>query len=213
MKMDYNYLKGELMEKKCSKCKLSKKIEEFGRCKVSKDGLRSYCKQCQIEYTRARNRTKEGLISKIYHSQTARCRKKGYPMPTYTRQWLIEWMMKNEDFHKLFDAWAKNGYKKDDVPSVDRLDDYTTYTEDNIRVITWAENRTKGHRDRKSGINNKQNRAIIQYDLDGNYIKEFYSISEASRQLKTTIENIHGACSGKQSTAGGFKWAYAESEE
>lgn len=36
--------------KTCPKCKIEKSIEEFGKHKSTKDGLRSWCKECEKEY-------------------------------------------------------------------------------------------------------------------------------------------------------------------
>ena len=55
-------------------------------------------------------------------------------------------------------------------------------------------------------------RRIIQMDLDGNEIKVWNSIKEASIQLKIskgTISNVLGGVKGK-TTAGGFKWKYVD---
>jgi hypothetical protein len=38
------------MEKICPTCKTIKKFNEFNKNKKRKDGLQSYCKQCQSEY-------------------------------------------------------------------------------------------------------------------------------------------------------------------
>lgn len=50
--------------------------------------------------------------------------------------------------------------------------------------------------------------AINQYDSEGNFIKRWYSISEA--QSSTNINNISMACNGKLKKAGGFIWKFAE---
>jgi hypothetical protein len=44
---------------------------------------------------------------------------------------------------------------------------------------------------------------ILQYDLDGNFIKEWESISKAT---KAGFGYIIGVLNGKQKTAGGYKW-------
>lgn len=46
---------------------------------------------------------------------------------------------------------------------------------------------------------------ILQYDLQGNFIKEWSSIKEANQIIKG---DIHSCCKGKQKTAGSFKWKY-----
>lgn len=48
-------------------------------------------------------------------------------------------------------------------------------------------------------------RVIVQYDLQGNFIKEWSSIKEANEKIKG---DIHACCKEKQKTAGGFKWKY-----
>lgn len=55
----------------------------------------------------------------------------------------------------------------------------------------------------------KTKKAIVQLDLDGNYINEFKSQSEAGKQCGIRISNITGAC-GRNGTTGGFKWMYKE---
>lgn len=55
--------------------------------------------------------------------------------------------------------------------------------------------------------NLKLSKAVIQYDLDGNLIKEFVSLSEAKKL--TGILNIIKCIKGDYKTAGGFIWRYA----
>lgn len=38
--------------KVCCKCKRELPVEEFYKNKKMKDGLQSYCKQCQVDYSR-----------------------------------------------------------------------------------------------------------------------------------------------------------------
>ena len=47
---------------------------------------------------------------------------------------------------------------------------------------------------------------VYQFDLNGNFIKEYPSYSEATKQ--TGIGHIHHVCLGKRKTAGGYKWKY-----
>lgn len=52
---------------------------------------------------------------------------------------------------------------------------------------------------------------ILQYDLDGNFIREFASITEACYVVFKDIRknpNITKCCRGKTKTAYGFKWKY-----
>ena len=53
---------------------------------------------------------------------------------------------------------------------------------------------------------NSPGKVVGQYDLNGNLIKIYVSVSEAQRITK--INNIASVCLGKNKTAGGFKWKY-----
>lgn len=58
---------------------------------------------------------------------------------------------------------------------------------------------------------NKQLKPVLQYDLQGNFIKEFDSVSEAAKAVNRTTTNISSACKRKGSS-GGYKWKYKEIE-
>ena len=68
--------------------------------------------------------------------------------------------------------------------------------------------KTKQHSDNISknnkGITRNQ-KSIIQCDLKGNPIKEWVNIVEAKKFIKADISSF---LSGRQKTAGGFKWKY-----
>ena len=53
---------------------------------------------------------------------------------------------------------------------------------------------------------------IEQYGLDGTFIKEWGSISEASEQTKTSEAGIISCCKGKNKSAGGFQWKRKKDE-
>lgn len=68
------------------------------------------------------------------------------------------------------------------------------------------------------GISNKcrelagkgQMRKIIQLSLEGNFIKEWESISEAAKNLKTSTGNINLVIKGKKKTIVGYVFVYKE---
>lgn len=51
-------------------------------------------------------------------------------------------------------------------------------------------------------------RAVVQYDLQNNFIAEYESTREAYRQTGIRNDRISRACKGKINTAGGYKWRY-----
>lgn len=54
------------------------------------------------------------------------------------------------------------------------------------------------------------NRRVAQYDLDGNLIKVWDSITEATMVVPGTYRStIANVCKGKYKQAGGYKWEYA----
>ena len=55
-------------------------------------------------------------------------------------------------------------------------------------------------------------KTVIQYDLQGNYIKTWDSIKEAKKQLNIS-NHISECCKGKRKTAGGFVWKYGKGDD
>ena len=56
---------------------------------------------------------------------------------------------------------------------------------------------------------NPHKKPIIQYDLTGDFIKEWGSINEARDYLGYKSEmGIIGTCKGRQKSSGGYVWKY-----
>lgn len=190
--------------KKCTKCKEEKELKEFVKDNSKKSGYSSLCKVCKANHRRSKN----GLVLKIYNSQKLSSKKRNYPQPKYTIKELEVWLFSQENFDELYKKWIDSGYQRLLVPSVDRLNDYKGYSFDNIRLVTWGENNKKGLEDRKSGINKKGCKTIIQCDLSGNVIKEFFSSGEAERKTGVKNSNISCCCNHKRPSAGGYIWKF-----
>ena len=196
----------EQLSKMCLKCKLVKSY--FHVSNKTKDGRTSWCSKCMCNEASRYNRTKKGLLTKMYHSQIARCVYKNRTLPNYTKQELGEWLFSRDNFEELYVNWENSGYKKHKVPSCDRIDDMKSYTLDNLNLVTWGENYKRSLEDRKNGINNKINKAVVQKDLDGNILSEFYSQSHAQRQTGVNQGLISACCRGAVPTASGYKWEF-----
>ncbi len=201
-------------EKKCSKCGDIKKLSEFSRDKGKKDGRDGICSKCRSKMNIARNRSKKGFTSKVYNDQVALSKKRGYEAPKYTREELREWLLNQKLFHKLHKEWAESNYDRWLAPSIDRLDDYKTYSFDNIQLMTWKENDRKGKDDMFNGINNKRSKSVIQYDSNMNFIKEYHSLTQAERETGCFHSNITKCCNNHPAypRCGGFKWKYKEDQ-
>jgi len=59
-----------------------------------------------------------------------------------------------------------------------------------------------------TGYNNKRSKHIEQFDLDGNYIKEWANCRIAAKDLGIHFGGINNCCLGKVKTSGGFIWKY-----
>lgn len=68
----------------------------------------------------------------------------------------------------------------------------------------WA----TGLKRKKYGRYHNNAKKIYQYDLNGNFIKEWFSIVEASTFYKTTISNIWHNLNKYNKTAKGYIWKY-----
>lgn len=65
--------------------------------------------------------------------------------------------------------------------------------------------------DAHKGLESTKRKIILQFDLEGNFIKEWPSISKATEVLH--INNIIAVCKGKTKHAGGFIWKYKKEEK
>lgn len=200
----------DIERKVCTSCGVNKKLEDYGKYIRGKDGLKSECKQCAKERALAYNRTKEGLIKKIFQRHIDRSRILGYDIVDYDLEWFTKWITTKNDFNQMYLDWKLSGYKKDWKPSVDRIDDYKGYLKSNIQLMTWKANKDKYYADVKSGTNNKKSKTIVQYDLDGTYLNEYHSAKEAERQTKVHNAHIGKCCRGVYKQSGGFIWRYKD---
>ena len=80
----------------------------------------------------------------------------------------------------------------------------------NLEYVTPKENTQRAW---KNGLSKPHNqRQIIQYDLDGNYIKTWNSVKEFLISINKNIKsgNINNCCSGRAKTAYGYKWKFGD---
>jgi len=194
------------MKKICTKCLKNRKLTKFSKDTNAHDGLTYMCKKCN----RDKNRTKLGLIAQIYNHQKGSSRKRGHPLPAYTKDELQEWLSAQKKFHKLYANWKRLDYHSIYRPSVDRKDDAFGYSFNNIQLMTWGKNQDKATIDRKKGKLGTQHKTVLQLTKEGIFITEFISIGGASRALNIPQGNISNCCLRNRNSAGGFKWEYKD---
>ena len=85
----------------------------------------------------------------------------------------------------------------ENLPQVDHIDDDKTHNYlNNLQWITHRDNNRKS-----------KNKPILQFDLDGNFIREWECASDVGREVQS---HICACAKGKLSTAYGYKWIYKE---
>jgi len=196
----------------CTQCPGEKALSEFGKQKNSKDGLRSCCNDCQKKSNSFYRRSKNGLIGRVYDAQKRRSVKRGHNSPEYNLKELRDWALSQSIFHNLYNAWVSSGYSTMLKPSFDRTDDYQGYCLSRLQIMTWRENLDKAHSDMRSGINNKQSKAVMQSTKSGVFVKRYYSAQQACRETSIRQNHISECCNAKRNTAGGFCWGFDMSE-
>ena len=181
--------------KVCRKCNETKSISDFNYRRVAKDNLESLCRKCKNEDTKKYKRTIDGLICEIYHSQRGSSKSRKMSLPDYTLLELSEWIKSDVHFYSIYEKWVKSGFDRKLRPSIDRLDDYKSYSFDNIRIITARENELKYYDDMITGKNSKRLIPICQYDKEWNFVKKFKSCAIASRELNINSKSIYTSLS------------------
>lgn len=78
---------------------------------------------------------------------------------------------------------------------------------DNLEFVTNKENQIHKF---LIGIGNNFTRAVKQYDLEGNFIKEYNSIVLAAKEMNISKSCITGVLLNKRKTAAGFIWKYSD---
>lgn len=77
---------------------------------------------------------------------------------------------------------------------------------DNLEWCSVSYNNCYGTRIQR--VKDKVAKPILQFDLDGNFIKQYSSLREASKDLKIHPSNISHCATGKYKTCKGYIWKY-----
>lgn len=145
--------------KKCSVCKIDKKLEDFHKKSSNIDGLDYGCKKCANKKIRDRRKSNNNLTTKNYEKTL-----KGKLVRTYrnmlsrvkgilknkahlyegleilSKEGFYDWSLKNPDYISLFNNWVESDYNLKLCPSIDRVDPSKGYILENMRWVTFEFN-------------------------------------------------------------------------
>lgn len=95
------------------------------------------------------------------------------------------------------------------LPQIDHINtDKTDNRVENLRWVTHSENMKNPITYIYRCDNHYKSKPILQLTLDGVVVKQWQSMSEASRTLKISQGNIYLCCNGKRHKTGGYMWKY-----
>ena len=90
-------------------------------------------------------------------------------------------------------------------------EDKTNNRVDNLEWCSFYYNLLYGTRLER--IAKKNNKPILQFDLNGNFIKEYESITQASKELNIKLDYISSCCLGRRKTSKGYIFKFKNDKE
>lgn len=109
--------------------------------------------------------------------------------------------------HRLVaNAFVKNPF---DLPCVNHKDENKTNNiVENLEFCTQRYNNNYGTKNER--MINKKIKPVIQFSLDGEFIKEWPSVVSVQTETGYNRGSISNVCLGKAKSAYGYKWKYKE---
>ena len=150
-----------------------------------------------------------------YSELKSRIKRKKFEKENLSLSSFLVWIMNNKDYRNIYIEYVNSSKNRNLCPSIDRLDDYKTYSIDNIRLVTWRENKDKYNSDRLVGKNTKQSKPVVSICIVTGEAKLYHSSHYASQQTKVERSSISRSCRTNSNTnrisrAGMFVWMFEE---
>jgi hypothetical protein len=163
------------------------------------------------------SKTKKAWIGNTYRNMKTHAKNRGMTLPNFSQKEFEEWI-NNQDliFNYLFKRYINSNYKKDFVPSINRLDDYKSYSFDNIELTTWEDNNIKGRKSKKtiSRVHKKLGKVARDYYKkpvgmfqENKLLKKYDAIRDATPDGFDSSAIVK-CCKNKLNTHKGFSWRY-----
>ena len=100
----------------------------------------------------------------------------------------------------------------DNLPEINHIDNNKNNNHvNNLEWCSYGQNIKHAYKTGlKVATSNHLKRKILQYDKNMNFIKEWECTKDVQRSLGIYHSNISVCCEGRQKTAGGYIWRYAD---
>jgi hypothetical protein len=212
----------------CNQCGKEKLLSEFHKDKYNKAGFCVYCKECVFNYNKEYNKThiKE---RKIYNKNYLIINRKQINIQRKIHNKQVPWIKilasikdrcdnPNHKFYKDYGGrgikncfknydevkflWFRDNAYKMKRPSINRKDNDGNYCIENCEFIEQSRNTKQMLKD------NNLYKSVVQFTKQGEFIKNWETMSMASKTLNIWISNISSSCLGKVKSAGGFIWKF-----
>ena len=184
--------KPKTQTKICTQCGKRKRLDEFTKATTGVDGKRGNCKICHDE--RKKEHRKKYPWKVIFRDIKARCENPKNNSYEYYGAKGIRCLITLEELKSL---WFRDKAYNLNRPSTDRKEVNGDYTLENCQFIELVENIAKDKR-----------KPVLQFDLNGNFIREFKSIINAAEKLNIGRSGINKCCLDILKTSASFKWRY-----
>ena len=80
---------------------------------------------------------------------------------------------------------------------------------DNLEWCTYSHNMKHAFKNNLINANRPKKTKVFQYDLNGNFIKQWDCIRDVEKEFKVSHTAIRFCCLGKNKTCRGYIWKYA----
>lgn len=185
------------MNKYCTICRLEKVLTEFPPDKRNKDKRAARCRSCKafLELRRYKQNPWLKTLSLIKD----RCNNsRNHAYKRYGGRG-INCLITAEELKEL---WFRDKAFEMKKPSIDRVDNNGNYELSNCRYIELSENSRRVD-------NSSKYKKILQFDLKGNFIREWESVISAANRNRITAISISRCLRGARLTYNKFRWIYA----
>lgn len=120
---------------------------------------------------------------------------------------IIDGQRKNFAIHRIVaNAFIPNpnGYTEVNHKDFNRLNNCV----ENLEWVSSSQNKHHAYTEIKNHI--VRGKRVNQYDLNGNFLKTFNTVSDAAKEVGCVVSAISNCCLGRTKTSMGFQWRFVE---